>query len=868
MLERSGEFQMKLSVSIPKITAPHLPNILYRSRLLDLLEKNRDKKLILILGQAAQGKTTLVASYVKTLKIPSAWMNLDKEDSDPFNLFPLIVQSLPPSLKDIDFSSLLSFPLGTLGPRLEIPLFREWVQSLFELISPPIQIVMDGLDRLSPDASLFNFLQVLVEEAPAHIHLIMLSREMPPLSMEFQHLKIRREALILTNEELAFTPNEIKEFLQKTQRLSLDGDQLRKIHAATEGWIGGLILLSESFIRFSDSSKKKDFVQDLPDHFNREIFQYFGKEILSSQTKEAQQFLLKSSMIDIIEPNFAKELFGTENVEEILREHVRKNLFVQSFYDKNKGWLFRYHHMFRTFLKAKYLTKTTAEERSSLNLKAGNLYERRGELENAIKYFLEAKAYPRAVSVIERSGMDLLEKGRTSDLSHWLLALPESIIRENPWLLFYLAMTRRFMVGRENLAALQKAHTLFKQRGEMKGTLISLAHLIEVSIHTGITLVNIERLIQEGEAILHQLELDEYPYERAVLWYFIGLGRILGEGDIPKGIRACQNASLISKQLRDISLQAYAMSFSAFGFVLLGEFSLADETFKRIKKGVEKSVYLEFKGKQLMIQCILANHQGDFGKAQGLVEKLQGEIEKHGFVYMVPWTYEISGYLEVVQGKFSEAEKIGKQDLTTAISLGNNLFKSLAFRLLGLIYLHKNDFEKAKEALDQSIQLFSGVASDKYHLHRARIEMGLVCSHLKEYKRAEKELDEALQYFSSISSYISLAEVHFAIAFLQQDQGKNDVAAVHLETGLKIAEERKYDYFYTLGTKYLMKACLLALELKVKGALDYTVRFLSTRLSSIAGEDLNKWASHPDSEVREKIWEIRRTVHRSKVPYP
>src|SRR4030065_2074605 len=102
MLERSGEFKMELSVSISKIIPPCLPKILHRPRLLDLLEKNRDKKLILILGQAAQGKKTLVHSYVKTLKIPSAWMNLDKEDSGPFNLFPLIVQSLQPSLKDID----------------------------------------------------------------------------------------------------------------------------------------------------------------------------------------------------------------------------------------------------------------------------------------------------------------------------------------------------------------------------------------------------------------------------------------------------------------------------------------------------------------------------------------------------------------------------------------------------------------------------------------------------------------------------------------------------------------------------------------------------------------------------------------------
>ena len=63
-----------------------------------------------------------------------------------------------------------------------------------------------------------------------------------------------------------------------------------------------------------------------------------------------------------------------------------------------------------------------------------------------------------------------------------------------------------------------------------------------------------------------------------------------------------------------------------------------------------------------------------------------------------------------------------------------------------------------------------------------------------------------------------------------------------------------------------MKACLLALELKVEGAIDYAAHLLSTRLSSIAGEDLNKLASHPDSEVREKVWEIRRMIQRSRIP--
>ena len=414
------------------------------------------------------------------------------------------------------------------------------------------------------------------------------------------------------------------------------------------------------------------------------------------------------------------------------------------------------------------------------------------------------------------------------------------------------------------MVAFQKAYSLFKQQGDMRGMLISLAQLIETSVHTGIYLAPIERLIGEGETLLNQLELSEYLYERAVLWHSIGLGRILGEGDIRKGIWACQNAYLISKQLRDTSLQSYALCYSALGFALLGEFSLADEACKKIELVVERSVYPEFKAIQLMVRCLLANHRGDFAKAQSLVEKLQAEIEKHGFVYMVPWTYEISGYLRAAQGEFSEAEKIGKEYLSTAVSLKNGLLKGSAFRLLGLIYLYKNDFEKAREAVDQSIEVFSSEAPSKYHINRNRIQMGMVCTHLREYRRAEAVLREALEYFSSISSYISLAEVHFVTAFLQHDQRMNDDAASHLQKGFKIARERKYEYFYTLGTKYLIKACILALELKVSEAIDDAAHLLSTRLSSLAEEDLKKLSNHPDSRVREKAWEIRRKIHRSK----
>lgn len=85
---------MKPLVRSKKISSPHFTNIVNRPHLLNLIENNKNKKLILIIGRIAQRRTTLVASYIKISKIPSVWVELDKDGSDSFTLFPLIVQSL------------------------------------------------------------------------------------------------------------------------------------------------------------------------------------------------------------------------------------------------------------------------------------------------------------------------------------------------------------------------------------------------------------------------------------------------------------------------------------------------------------------------------------------------------------------------------------------------------------------------------------------------------------------------------------------------------------------------------------------------------------------------------------------------------
>jgi DNA-binding SARP family transcriptional activator len=427
-------------------------------------------------------------------------------------------------------------------------------------------------------------------------------------------------------------------------------------------------------------------------------------------------------------------------------------------------------------------------------------------------------------------------------------------------------MTRKFLAGRENVAVIEKAYTFFKQRGDTKGILISLAHLIEVAIPTGIQLTPLEQLIKEAETIIESSDSDRYQEERAVLWYCIGNGHIAGGGNPRKGIWASQNACLISKKLGNKSLQASAMTISMLGHLLVGEFALAEEISKKIEEVMGGSIYSEHRTQQLLFESSSAYFQGEFAKADALVERLETEIESNGFLFLYPWVYLALGRSMFGRGELREAEEMGNRLLNAAISFQNAYLKGLAFNLLGSIYLNRGYFKKARRAINRSIDIFSREYRSKHLIRLNRVLVSLVSFHLKDYLKAEEAIEDALKYFNEIVSYHNIVDAHFVSAFIKRNQGRNDEAALHLEVGFEIAENKRYEYSGTLGVKYFMKACLLALELDVVKVTDYVTRLLSTRLSSMAEDELKKLSNHRDLKMREKSRDIRRTIHRSKLP--
>ncbi|MEJ2659018.1 MAG: BTAD domain-containing putative transcriptional regulator [Desulfobacterales bacterium] len=630
--------------------------------------------------------------------------------------------------------------------------------------------------------------------------------------------------------------------------------------------MGGLILLSESLDRLPEEARDQYLSKHLSEQFTMEVFQYFGEEIFSFQSGLVQDFLVRSAIFEVLEPALIREFAGIENAGDILQDLSRRNLFVQSVYDTQRGWLFRYHQLFRDFLKSKFETKIDKKEKAFLFFKAGSLLEQKGDLEESVKFFLEAKAYPEAGSIIERIGLDLFKVGRTGDLAQFLESLPEDMVKKNPWLLFYHSMTRRFTGIRQNMLSFQKSITLFKEQGVVRGHILSLAYLIEASIIRGHYLIPLDLLIEQGETLLKALNRDSYSYERAVFWSQTAYAHMYS-GNPKKGFRASQNAYLTAKDLGNVTLQVNALIHAVGNLSVLGEFSLADKICAKLDKLIGQSVYPELRIFYHIHYSQLLTCRGDFENSRKLIFMCRQEVEERGLIFLYPIALIIDLFLKVYTEKYAEAEEIGNHLLSIALSMENTFLYGITSVWMGVSYYQEGNLQKAKQIMESCQQVLSSdEARAEYILGFIRNMISLIRYHFGEYGSAEKEIQENLKYLADIPSPLLIVDAHFTIALIKWKSGQAGQAAAHLHAGFKIAEIRRYVHFMGLNRSDLVKICTLAIELDVREAVDYATHLLSTRFADQAGPEIERLSHHSKAKIRNRAKEIQRTIRRTNAP--
>ena len=431
---------------------PIRPELVPRPRLIERLNEGLGRKLTLVSAPAGFGKTTLVAEWLAVCerlepKVRAAWLSLDEGDNDPARFLAYMIAALRTVEANIGKGALSA--LQSPQPPPAEAVLTALVNDI-AAVSMASVFVFDDYHTIEAQL-VHEAVPFLLEHLPPQMHLVIASREDPPLPLA--RLRVRDQLIELRATDLRFTSSEAADFLNRVMGLDLSAEDIAALEARTEGWIAGLQLASLALQGTISMQGRKDRAA-LVESFtgsHRFVLDYLVEEVLEQQSESIQAFLLQTTVLDRLNGSLCDAILGrgaedqrstedrdtfashfsspSASGQEILEHLERSNLFVVPL-DEERRW-YRYHHLFADLLRQR-LHQTQPGQLPGLHGRASVWYEQNGFDDEAIEHALRAEDFERAADLVEGRAETLWGRGEQTRLLGWLEALPPEQVYSRP----------------------------------------------------------------------------------------------------------------------------------------------------------------------------------------------------------------------------------------------------------------------------------------------------------------------------------------------------------------------------------------------------------------------------------------------------
>ena len=525
---------------------PPQPRVIQREHLLARLNQGLYSKLTLVSAPAGFGKTTLISTWLATCERPVAWLSLDAEDGDPTRFLTYLVAALQTVAPEAGegLMAMLSSPQSPPLDALLTPLVNALVTLPEEVL-----LVLDDY-HVVDSAVVDKALGFLLEHLPPQIHLVMLTREDPPLPLA--RLRVRGQLTEVRAADLRFTADEAAAFLNTAMGLTLTADEVAALETRTEGWIAGLQLAALSMRGKDDAAS---FIQSFTGthHF---VLDYLAEEVLQHQPAHIQQFLLQTSILD----RFCAPLCDVvleADTGDMLYELEQANLFLIPL-DNQRRW-YRYHHLFGDLLRQR-LQQSDDVDVPALHSRASVWYEDQNLPLEAFQHAAAAGDLDRAAHLIEGNGMPLYFRGGSKPVLNWFGSLPQQVLAANPVLMVNYAgalmITGTQINGIEEM--LQTAENALETRPIDDKTDDLIGHIATIRSMLAGPQYDIATMLEQANRALDHLSEDNVAIRTMVMWSKGLAHQYLGEREAAKRVHS--EVVAISQQTHNIMVTIAAQT--------------------------------------------------------------------------------------------------------------------------------------------------------------------------------------------------------------------------------------------------------------------------------------------------------------------
>lgn len=428
-----------------KLHRPRLPrDLVTRERLIERLNREAERPLILVCAPAGFGKTTLIGSWLERMDsdpgklevtFPSAWLSLDENDSDLTVFMRYCIAALRSVIPEACTQTAALLQARQLPP--PAVLHAIFSNDLAQLPTECI-LVLDDYQTIQ-GTEVHDLLGNLVRHWPDPLHLVLLSRISPPIPLG----SLRAKGLLteVRTRDLRFTPEETAAYLRLSQA-HLSQKALPLLEERFEGWPAGLHLAALSL-------RSKDSQESVLEALSREdanITGYLVDEVLAHQLPAIHSFLLRTSILDRFCASLCEAVVGGTDpawsAQACLERIERSELFIVSLDDQ--GVWYRYHHLFQQLLQQHLYAEAPADQVSQLHRQASVWFETHQLLDEALQHALAAGDMDLACRQIGAGMCAVLNREDRATLDHWLRMMPEEIVQQRAVLLMVRAWALQF----------------------------------------------------------------------------------------------------------------------------------------------------------------------------------------------------------------------------------------------------------------------------------------------------------------------------------------------------------------------------------------------------------------------------------------
>jgi LuxR family transcriptional regulator, maltose regulon positive regulatory protein len=421
-----------VAISRIKVRVPFRQReLITRTRLIEAIYDQLERRLLLLVAPAGYGKTSLLVDFADQCELPVAWLSLDALDREPQRFLRYLIASLAERFPLFGKDSLAALESMTSFEQDEERLLVTITNEINALINEHFVLILDDYTMVANIPFVGHVISRFIQLTGENVHVILASRNLPDLP-DTPLMIARNQIGGLSFEELSFHPEEIQQLFQQNKGILLNSQDATTIVNETEGWIAAIHLTN---------GRPGMLPQMHPLESTRELFDFFSQEVLLRQPEQVRRFMLMTSVFDTFDISLCQQVLDPLMEGEVFDwAHLFATVQAGSLFSvplDNEGHWMRYHHLFQHFLRSKLqFDQPVLAWHIQQNL--ARAYEDQQAWEEALEMYARLDDHENQVRLLVQTSMTFILAGRILTLANWLDKLPQDVVYSQPALISLL----------------------------------------------------------------------------------------------------------------------------------------------------------------------------------------------------------------------------------------------------------------------------------------------------------------------------------------------------------------------------------------------------------------------------------------------